>query len=180
MNRLLPQLLTLLTALWLCLLPSLSIAAEPVAVLELTNRSKLPTDTLDLLTDAIRSAALEVLPRSKYTVMTRDNMLVMLKDQGLSECVEGNCEVQTGRNLGVKLVVAGTVTDIGGTHIVSIKLYDCESGSLLSTGEARNRDELALLDAVKKSSRTLFQRAVSSGSSSTTSPADTYWGNYRD
>ena len=67
--------------------------------------------------------------------MTRDNMLVMLKDMGLSECVEGNCEVETGRNIGAKLVVAGSVVDIGGTHIVSIKLYDCESGGLLSAQE---------------------------------------------
>jgi len=52
--RTLTVFLTLLTAFWLCLHPSFSIAAEPVAVLELTNKSTLPTTTLDLLTDAIR------------------------------------------------------------------------------------------------------------------------------
>ena len=152
--------LTLLSALWLCT-PLVASAVEPVAVLELSSQSKLPPATLDLLTDAIRSAALDVLPSATYTVMTRDNMLVMLEDMGLStECVQGNCEVETGRNIGAKLVVAGSVTDVEGTHIVSIKLYDCASGSLLAAEESRGQGQLALLDTVKKSSRTLFQKVM--------------------
>ena len=166
--------LTLLSALWLCI--PVANAVEPVAVLELSSQSKLPPATLDLLTDAIRSAALDVLPRSNYTVMTRDNMLVMLEDMGLStECVQGSCEVETGRNIGAKLVVAGSVADIGDTHIVSIKLYDCASGNLLAAEEARHRDQLTLLDTVKKSARSLFGRGLSLNSASASAPqSDSY------
>ena len=168
-------LLTLLSALWLCT-PLVASAVEPVAVLELSNQSKLPPATLDLLTDAIRSAALDVLPRGKYTVMTRENMLVMLEDMGI-ECstIQGNCEVETGRNIGAKLIVAGSVADVEGTHIVSIKLYDCDTGNLLAAEKTQGRGQLALIDGVEKSARSLFGRGLSlSSSSSSSSRADEY------
>src|SRR2546426_5073093 len=61
--------------------------------------------------NVVRTAALE---GGGVRVMTRENMLVMLRAQGkdAADC-EGECEVETGRRLGVDLVISGDLLKIG-------------------------------------------------------------------
>jgi TolB-like protein len=102
-----------------------------------------------LLTDKIRAAILASTRRHQFLVMTRENMAMIAKDMGLNlECVEGACEVETGRNIGADYVVSGSVVKMGRTLICTIKVHETRDGSLLGAGETRGSDPINILDAI--------------------------------
>ena len=132
-------------------------ATERLAVLELVG--DVPTKELAVLTDTVRGAVVETLgPDIK--VMTKENMEVMLTDMGLdASCVsEGACEVETARNLGVDYVVSGTVTQIGGVLVSSMKLHETATGSLMLTQQVQGGDVLALMKALAAPSQALVSK----------------------
>jgi len=111
-------------------LPGAPVAAQPaipqtagkhLAVLELRG-AKIEGDVLDAFADAVRSGAVEGLAGSGVQVMTRENMLVLLKEMGKKECTEGDCEVETARNIGADFVVSGSVVRTAATLVVALKL----------------------------------------------------------
>jgi hypothetical protein len=73
-----------------------SAAAQPgnkrLAVLEFQGKN-LDQDILMTFSDTVRGAALQSVGGHGVAVMTRENMLVLLKDMGKQECGEGECEV---------------------------------------------------------------------------------------
>src|SRR4051812_28874614 len=85
-------------------------AAQHIAVLELRNR--LPAKMreqfpADYFTDQIREGALAAVDARKLEVITRENLLVLLKASGkaLEDC-EGECEVETGKRIGADFVIS--------------------------------------------------------------------------
>lgn len=107
-------------------------AAQVVGVLEF--RDKVPAEQrIDAayLSDQVRAAVKEVLPQSR--VITRENMLVLLKASGrsLEEC-ESECEVETGRRIGADLVVSGELLRFGTQYKLNMKLHATGQGELLS------------------------------------------------
>ncbi len=122
--------------------------AARLAVLELRGTAVSP-DGLAYLGRRIRGQALRQLP-SDWEVMTRENMLVLI-DAANGECMrEGECEVETGRNIGADLVVSGEVVRFGGALRVTMALYDTHSGRLRRTAEAAARDESGLVSALPR------------------------------
>jgi hypothetical protein len=108
--------------------------AESIAVLELRSRLQAAErSAIDptYLTDRVRAAALESAPGLR--VMTRENVLVLLKSLGrtLEEC-EGECEVETGRKLGADLVLSGELLHFGQGLKASLRLHDTRDGRLLA------------------------------------------------
>ena len=99
-----------------------------IAVLEL--KGKLTRGHLSVMSDKVRSGVLLAMQGKDYVVMSRENMAVLLKDMGLDcDSVEGECEVETGRNIGAAYVVSGAVEDVGGgLLLVSLKVHDTASG----------------------------------------------------
>jgi hypothetical protein len=135
-------------------------AAAPVrkrlAVLEL--RGALEPSLLALVTDQVRSAALGVVRTHGVGVLTRENVSAVLKELGRSlACAEGDCEVETARNIGADLVVTGEVARVRGRYIVTLKLFDSASATLVSAQQAQASDELELVSAVKPAARALFE-----------------------
>jgi len=125
-----------------------ALAAERLAVLELQAKH-LSADERTLLSDEVRGAVVETVGRD-IQVMTRENMEVMLSDMGIdASCVsEGACEVETARNLGVDFVVSGTVVDLSGKQVASLKLHQTENGQLLASKRTQGADTFALLEAI--------------------------------
>ena len=79
-------------------------AMSYVAILETLGDSSLTLKEKQYVTDKIRNMALNHLPRKNYDIITRENILVMLPpDKELYEC-EGNCIVETGKNIAKKYV----------------------------------------------------------------------------
>jgi len=103
--------------------------------------------------DVVRSQALDELPGAR--IMTRENMTVLLAAAGkdLANC-EGECDVDTGRNLGADEVINGELLKVGTSFKLDLKLHATRDGQLLAGAQASGKtvDELdaALPAAVTK------------------------------
>ena len=146
--------LLLLLLVWL--IPVGALAASPlVAVLEF--RGDLAPSIRAKLSDDVRAASLDVLRGGGHRLMTRESMAAMLADMGLDPaCAEGECEVETGRNIGADLVVSGGVLEIEGLRLLTLKLHDTKSGDLLAVSEVRGESVLGLLDGVAAGTQELW------------------------
>lgn len=140
----------------LLLLPALAVAQPlKVAVLEVHNPAGLSEQEAAYLTDVVRAEALE-LPRDRYFVMTRENLLAQLPPgTDLAACV-GRCEVETGRNVGADFVVSGEVVRFGESLKVSLKLHDTHAGQLLGAETGTAQQVEALEAAVRGAAGRLF------------------------
>ena len=100
-----------------------------VAALELLNPAQLPPQEVSYLSNLVRQATAR-LPEDRYSVITRENITAMLPpDRKLEDCI-GECEVETGRLLGVQWLISGQVVKFGRSLRVSLNLHHSKSGEL--------------------------------------------------
>ena len=146
-----------LFCIWLCCLPA-AFAEEikRVAILEFRGVG-IDQEVLFKLSDQARIAAIEALPKEEYTIMTRENMLMVLEDMGKdASCMEGSCEVDIARNIGADFVVTGSVMKVDEQFLLTLKLHETREGKLLSGKELRKDQVLELVDETKLMSLYLF------------------------
>jgi formylglycine-generating enzyme required for sulfatase activity len=127
----------------LWLLTSLALA-DHLAVLEFTGSDN--ANLVGILSDQARAGALDQLDPLTYSIITRENMMQVLREMGGDEaCLDGSCEVDLARNIGADLVVSGTITQLEGTWIVMMKLHDSASGKLLSMQQVQSDNTVDLV-----------------------------------
>jgi hypothetical protein len=125
-----------------------------------------------LLTDELRKQAVLVLPT--YTVYTREKIIELAKDipEGVSNLVD------IGRAIKSDYVTHSTVGFLDGSFVLTVELYNCENGILLSNFVETAPDTKGLLKIIHEKSNLLFEKIlppapppppVSSSSSITTS-----------
>jgi len=112
------------------------------------------------LSDAVRSGVLDASKGRDLLVMTRENMAALLKEMGKPDCSEGDCEVETARNIGADYVLSGEIARIEGTYVVVLKLHACDDGRLLSTATARGKTQLDLIDPLRERGMDLVKANV--------------------
>ena len=143
-----------------CGLPATaSPAARRVAVLEFQGRA-IDDEARMTLSDAVRSGVLDASRGRDLLVMTRENMAALLKEMGKPDCSEGDCEVETARNIGADYVLSGEIARIEGTYVVVLKLHKCDDGRLLSTATARGQTQLNLIDPLRERGMDLVKANV--------------------
>jgi formylglycine-generating enzyme required for sulfatase activity len=130
-----------------------------LAVLEFKGAS-IRGDVLDTFADAVRGGAVEALAGRRVQVMTRENMMVLLKDMGKKDCSEGDCEVETARNIGADFVVSGSVVQIDAAFVVTLKLHETKGGSLLATDQIEAKSQIELLRQLREKGRNLVASNV--------------------
>jgi hypothetical protein len=129
---------------------------QRLAVLEF--RGALKPEGLEALADEARAAALSAGRPHGVSVMTRESIAVVLKDMtGSSVCVEGECEVETARNIGADLVITGSVLQLEGTYLVNLKLHESARGTLLGATQIRGKATLELVDGVREAVTALLR-----------------------
>ena len=78
----------------------------------------------------------------KFIIMTRENMMQILKDQGLSaEDCTGECEVELAKNIGADYVISGDITKLGSMFVLSVKLHATFDGNLLAAESIRTKSQ---------------------------------------
>ncbi len=139
--------------------PAVAQDRSRIAVLEL--KGKLTRGQLSVMSDKVRAGVLRALSGKNYVVMSRENMAVLLKDMGLDcESVQGECEVETGRNIGAAYVVSGSVEDVGGgLWLCTLKVHDTRSGALLATDDVRGKQVIEIIDQLPPTVAQLTSRA---------------------
>lgn len=103
---------------------------QRLAVLELTDLSGAQATGATWLGETIRTRAARRMG-DKWLLITRENILAMLPPGvDLASC-EGDCEVETGRNIGAHALMTGTLSKVEGTWRVNLHLYDTATGAVL-------------------------------------------------
>lgn len=132
---------------------SSAFATQFVAVLETISNEGSPVTLSEKLfiTDELRAAAVTALANYDFTIMTRENILVMLPpDKDMAEC-EGECLVETGRNISANYVVQGRIGRFGSDLTLTVELYETATGRFI--GSTTSKSEFIqglLLDAQSK------------------------------
>ena len=131
-----------------------------VAVLEF-NGVGVDDQVLLKLADSARVTSRNALPISSYHMLTRENMFQILSDNEIDpSCVEGQCAVETGRNIGADLIISGDVLKLEGQYLLSLKLYETESGNLLSAWDVETSKALKLIQEVEPATLTLLEKGL--------------------
>jgi TolB-like protein len=84
------------------------------------------------LTDRLR---IELFNASVFLVMERDKMNKILDEMEfqMSGCTSDECVVEVGRIVGVKKIIAGSVSKVGEIYSVSLRLIDVETSKIEAT-----------------------------------------------
>ena len=132
-------------------------AAKRLAVLEFQGDGSIGESELLTLADKVRGEALNALGGKGWSVMTRENMLVLLEANtaDLEACI-GECEVETGRMIGADCIVAGRAVMFGTRYTVILRAYDTENGELIASQEVTGDDLDTLWDGLGAASYALF------------------------
>ncbi|MBM75063.1 MAG: hypothetical protein CMK59_06665 [Proteobacteria bacterium] len=141
----------------LMLFSNVVFAKQRVAVLEFRGVG-IDQNILFQLSDESRGGAREGLPIHHFDITSRENMRQILEDMGkdMSSC-DVECEVSLGRVVGADYVLSGTIFQAEGVYILTLKLHDTISGSLLGQKRIQNSSQVQLFAetyAVSKSMMT--------------------------
>lgn len=111
------------------------------------------------LTDELRTQAAAALPAyMDYTIMTRENINVMLPPgKSVADC-EGSCIAETGRNIAADYVAQARVGKFGDKLTLTVELYETGSGKLIGSFTAMQSNAVDLWNSIKKDSKSLFAR----------------------
>lgn len=136
------------------------LAQEYIAVLDVEGSV---SDAIKIqLADETRAGTLSALPKSQYTVLTRENMLSVLQDQNKdATCFEGSCEVEIGRNIGADFIISGHVVQIEGTFLYSVKIHNTQTGALVGTHRIEGESGLSLVRNTAKQTEELLTDTLS-------------------
>ena len=135
-------------------------ATERIAVLELTSEAA-PESVLLTITDSVRSGTRDVLSGDEYIVMTRQNMITVLGDNGIdASCVEGQCELDLARAMQANLVVTGRLISVEGQFHLNLNIYNVGNGDLLKAEDVWAGSIRELIDASEQTARVLIREAL--------------------
>jgi hypothetical protein len=121
---------------------------------------KLDADVLNTFSDAVRGGAAEGLQANNTKVMTRENMMVLLREMGKTDCVEGDCEVETARSIGADFVISGLVVHIETSYVVTLKLHETKDGGLLATDTVQAPTQLEMLVQLREHGQKLVAKKI--------------------
>ena len=129
----------------LLLLPSI-LFAKYIAVLEtLSPKDLLTRQERMYLTDILRGEAVRMLPAMQnWTIMTRENINVMLPPGKTIEDCEGSCLAETGKNIAADFVAQARISQFGNSLAITTELYETASSKLVAsfTGKGENVEEI--------------------------------------
>ena len=117
-----------------CLLAlALNIAFATHTLAILPSDGTLSDDELDLLTDKMREAALNVLPLGEFTLLKQDVVIKRLggMESYMKECSETSCIVNLGKKAQVDYVAQCRVGKLGDDLRITVELYEVSTGGLL-------------------------------------------------
>lgn len=140
-----------------------SYAIKNVAVLEVIPNGDIDLEVRDFqyLTDELRSNAVSVLPKSEYSVLTRDGIFALLPpDEEEAECLAEGCAVDIGRAINAEYVAQGRISVFGGMLVITVELYESMSGALLGSFNGEGENVHNLLNIIRERAAPMFQKIL--------------------
>lgn len=141
--------------------------ATYVAVLETVAmpdvKEKVSLSDRQFLTNVLREQAVQELPvEQNFTIMTRENINAMLPPGKSIEDCEGNCLVETGRNIAADYVCQVHVGSFDGALTLSAELYETAANKLIASFNGQGTSVKELLDIIKEKSPNFFRKVKNS------------------
>ena len=133
-----------------------------VAVLETISGSDVITREEKMyLTDVLRSEAVKALPAEQnYTIMTRENINIMLPPgKAIEEC-EGSCLVETGKNIAADYVAQGRVGRFADNLTITVELYETAGNKLMDSFSSKASNIEFLEMEIRQKSQEMFSKIV--------------------
>lgn len=114
--------------LMVCLFASAAFSQQQLGVIDL-EAPGFDAPGISTLTNKLRS---ELVKTGKFLVLERAQMAEVLKEQGFQNtgCTSSECAVEMGQLLGVQVMAAGTIGQIGRTWSITLRLIDVRDGKL--------------------------------------------------
>jgi len=137
------------------------LSAKYMAVLEtLSPKDLLTTQERLYLTDILRGQAVKMLPAEQnWTIMTRENINVMLPPGKKIEDCEGSCLAETGKNIAADYVAQARISQFGNSLAISAELYETATNKLISSfaGKGESVDDIEKI--IKEQAPSFFKKA---------------------
>jgi TolB-like protein len=143
--------------------PDVGVTDRRIAVLEFrAGRGKVETDALKLLSDKARGGALEAVRGDRFLIVTRETQETLLRQQGVCNAQEGECDLETGRNLQAHYFLTGDVLEIGGVLHLTLKLFETSSGRFLAEETVKGAGVGTLVDGCASATTALVKKGLGS------------------
>ena len=123
--------------------------AKRLAVLDFES-ANIEQELLLLLAEMVRNEATVHLKDEGVTIIDKANMLMLLRENGKDpSCIAGACEIDLGRSIGANYIVTGMLNKMDDEWILSLSLYDTDTGGKLM-GKTIERDSRKALRKVHR------------------------------
>ena len=131
-----------------------------MAVLETVSSNDLLTRQERLyLTDILRGLAVYILPAEQnWTIMTRENINVMLPPGKTIEECEGSCLAETGKNIAADYVAQARISQFGNSLAISAELYETSSSKLVASFAGRGETVDDIEKIIKEKAPAFFKK----------------------
>jgi len=95
----------------------------------------LPKSNGVMIVDLMSSALVEA---GKYRVIDRTQREKIMKEIefSLGDCTDDACQLEIGRLLAADKIIVGTLGEMGGKYILSVKMLDVETGEVVSSAHS--------------------------------------------
>ena len=135
--------------------------AKFVAVLETIGDGKdgLSLSERQYLTNMLREQAVQQLPAElNFTIMTRENINMMLPPGKAIEDCEGSCLAETGKNIAADYVAQARVGKVGEKLSISAEIYETAGSKLLASFNGLGANVDALIEVIKQKGPEFFKK----------------------
>ena len=124
------------------------IGSITAAVMDLEAKEGVSAGMVSTISDYLRT---ELVNTKKFTIVTRENMEAILKEQKLqmSGCTSQECLVEVGQLLGVRKMFTGSIGKVGAIYLVNLKIIDVQFGKIDDAQAEQANSEERLLPAIK-------------------------------
>ena len=136
--------------------------AKFVAVLETVGDGKdgLSLSERQYLTNMLREQAVRELPAElNFTIMTRENIMMMLPPGKSIEDCEGSCLAETGKNIAADYVAQARVGKVGDNLSISAELYETAGNKLVASFNGLGANVNALIEVINSKAPEFFRKA---------------------
>jgi putative endopeptidase len=152
------------TVLALTLLSAEAHAEKLIAVLPLDTRmtkGKMDAAAQSSLEEMLRDVATNLLSPGGWTVLTGENTLQVLVDNGVdpTKCGDQNCHLSMAREIKAERFLSGTIQYVDGEFTASIRLIDTRTGRILASERLTGKTTKVLRETFEPRAEQFFFRA---------------------
>jgi len=136
---------------------------ERIAIINtMDDRDSISVSELTYLTDRLRETAVNVLPKSRFGIMTTESIVAFLgsQERAVKTCREASCLAELGRMVSADYVAQGRIGRFSGNLTIKVELYDTKKGNLIGSFTGNSKDIFNLLALIDEKAPDLFKKML--------------------